>query len=375
MTRIGGTYWNASGYWRGNLTANSYSGTNTLQDLLNRTYHIGMTYDNPNSAWVAGFGRMYLPWASSLDTIDGGYFGRRMGHGSTMGVFAGSTPDPTSWSYAPNRRIGGAFVNFEGGSYDAFRYNITSGVGVSTLGWKIDRPFIFFENGIYYKRYVSIYDSLQMDSPVGYKAGGSPGAGVGRNFLTVRYQPHERIEFDGNYSYFRDLPAFDPTLVGTSLLDKYLFQGFSGGVRLEVLKQVWVYTNLGRSNSSGDSKSSLNQLYGLTFGRVPWIHIRADGHYARFNSSFGTGSYESVSLSRSLSDNFRLELLGGQQNFVSALSSNTNSKFVTSNLEMNVGAHYFMQGGFTVSRGVSQDYDQWLFTLGYRFDTRRARGQ
>jgi hypothetical protein len=375
MTRIGGTYWNASGYWRGNLTANSYSGTNTLQDLLNRTYHIGMTYDNPNSPWVAGFGRMYLPWATSLDTIDGGYFGRRMGHGSTMGIFAGSTPDPTSWSYAPNRRIGGAFVNFEGGSYDEFRYSSTSGVGVSTLGWKIDRPFIFFENGLYYKRYVSIYDSLQMDSPVGYTAGGSPGAGVGRNFLTVRYQPHERIEFDGNYSYFRDLPAFDPSLVGTSLLDKYLFQGFSGGVRLEVLKQVWVYTNLGRSNSSGDSKSSLNQLYGLTFGRLPWVHIRADGHYARFNSSFGDGSYESVSLSRTLSDNFRLELLGGQQNFVSSLSSNTNSKFVTSNLEMNVGSHYFMQGGFTVSRGVSQDYDQWLFTLGYRFDTRRAKGQ
>lgn len=375
MTRIGGTYWNASGYWRGNLTANSYSGTNTLQDLLNRTYHIGMTYDNPNSPWVAGFGRMYLPWAASLDTIDGGYFGRRMGHGSTMGIFAGSTPDPTSWSYAPNRRIGGAFVNFEGGSYDDFRYSSTSGIGVSTLGWKIDRPFIFFENGLYYKRYVSIYDSLQMDSPVGYTAGGSPGAGVGRNFLTVRYQPHERIEFDGNYSYFRDLPAFDPSLVGTSLLDKYLFQGFSGGVRLEVLKQVWVYTNLGRSNSSGDSKSSLNQLYGLTFGRLPWVHIRADGHYARFNSSFGNGSYESVSLSRTLSDNFRLELLGGQQNFVSSLSSNTNSKFVTSNLEMNVGSHYFMQGGFTVSRGVSQDYDQWLFTLGYRFDTRRAKGQ
>src|SRR5438309_971368 len=375
MTRIGGTYWNASGYWRGNLTANSYSGTNTLQDLLNRTYHIGMTYDNPNSPWVAGFGRMYLPWATSLDTIDGGYFGRRMGHGSTMGIFAGSTPDPTSWSYAPNRRIGGAFVNFEGGSYDDFRYSSTSGVGVSTLGWKIHRPFIFFENGLYYKRYVSIYDSLQMDSPVGYTAGGSPGAGVGRNFLTVRYQPHERIEFDGNYSYFRDLPAFDPSLIGTSLLDKYLFQGFSGGVRLEVLKQVWVYTNLGRSNSSGDSKSSLNQLYGLTFGRLPWVHIRADGHYARFNSSFGNGSYESVCLSRTLSDNFRLELLGGQQNFVSSLSSNTKSKFVTSNLEMNVGSHYFMQGGFTVSRGVSQDYDQWLFTLGYRFDTRSAKGQ
>ena len=389
MTRIGGTYWNASGYWRGSFTKNTYS-QNTLQDLINRTYHIQMTYDNPHSAWVAGFGRMYLPWATSLDTIDGGYFGRRVGGGATMGVFAGSTPDPTSWSYSPDRRIGGAFVNFEGGSYDGFHYTSTSGAALSTLKWKIDRPFLFFENSASYKRYVSIYDSLQLDSPVGLAAGASPGPGVGRNFTTVRFQPHERLEFDANYTYFRDLPTFDTTLISTNLLDKYLFQGFSAGVRVEVLKQIWIYTNLGRSQNSsshnastqtsgtqnpGDAKPSWNQLYGITFGRVPWVHIHADGHYARFNSSFGSGNYESVSLSRTLGDNFRLELLGGQQNFVSSLSSNTKSKFVTSNLEFNFGSHYFFQGGFTASRGVSQDYDQWLFTLGYRFDTRRARGQ
>ena len=375
MTRIGGTYWNASGYWRGRLTANNYSGNSTLQDLINRTYHLSMTYDNPNSPWVAGFGRMYLPWATSLDTIDGGYFGRRLGHSATLGIFGGSTPDPTSWSYSPDRRIGGVFVNFEGGSYDSFHYTSTSGMALSTLKWKIDRPFVFFENGIYYKRYVAIYDSLQADSPVGYTAGSSLGAGIARHFLTVRFQPHERIEFDGNYTYLRDLPTFDPTLVGTSLLDKYLFQGFSGGVRLEVIKTVWVYTNLGRSNRSGDSSSSLNALYGLTFDRLPWIHVRADGHYAHFNSSFGNGTYESISLSRSLGDKFRLELLGGQQNFVSPLSSNTKSKFVTSNLELNMGAHYFMQGGFTVSRGVTQSYDQWLFSIGYRFDSRGGKAQ
>jgi len=384
ITRIGGTYWNASGYWRGSLTKNSYSGTNTLQDLLNRTYHIGMTYDNPHSEWVAGFGRMFLPWATSLDTIDGGYVGRRVGGGATVGMFAGSTPDPTSWSYSPDRRIGGAFVNFEGGSFDSFRYTSTSGLALSTLHGKIDRPFAFFENNVSYGRYVSLYDSLQFDSPVGATAHSSPGPGIGRNFTTVRFQPHQRIEFDANYTYFRDLPTFDTSLISTQLLDKYLFQGFSGGVRVEVLKQIWLYTNLGRSKNSststtgtntGDTKPSWNQLYGITFGRVPWVHIHADGHYARFNSSFGSGNYESVSLSRSLGDNFRLELLGGQQNFVSSLSSNTKSKFITSNLEFNFGAHYFFQGGYTASRGVSQDYDQWLFTLGYRFDTRRARGQ
>jgi len=376
MTRIAGTYWNLSGYWRGRLNSNSFAGTRTIQDMINRTYHLSMTYDNPGSRLVAGFGRMYLPWAVSLDTIDGGYVGARLGHGSTMGVFAGSTPDPTSWSYNPDRRIGGVFVNFEGGSFDSFRYSSTSGIGMSTIKWKLDRPFVFFENGIYYKRYVSVYDTLQADSPAGNQVVAAPGAGIGRNFLTVRFQPHERIEFDANYNYFRDLPTFDTTLIGTTLLDKYLFQGFSAGVRLEVLKQIWLYTNLGRSSRSGDPTSSLNQLYGLSFGRIPWVRLRADAHYTRFNSSFGSGYYESVSLSRSLSDSFRLEVLGGKQNYRSSFSSNSNTNFLTSNLEMNIGFHYFMQGGYTVSRGVTQNYDQWLFTLGYRFDSRqKAKSQ
>ena len=375
MTRIGGTYWNASGYYRGQLTANSYQGSQTLQDVINRTYHLAMTYDNPHSAWVAGFGRMYLPWATSLDTIDGGYFGRRMGHGSTLGVFAGSTPDPSSYSYNPDRRIGGLFVNFEGGSFDDFRFTSTSGIGVSTLKWQIDRPFIFFENGVSYKRYVSVYDSLQADSPAGNSVATAPGPGIGRNFLTVRFQPHERIELDANYNYFRDVPTFDPTLISTTLLDKYLFQGFSAGMRLEVIKQLWLYAQLGRSSRSGDPTASLNELYGITLGRVPWVKIRADAHYSRFNSSFGSGYYESVSLSRNINDSFRLEVLGGKQNFSSAYSSNSNTHYVTSNLEMNMGMHYFFQGGYTFSRGIIQNYDQWMITMGYRFDTRQKGGQ
>jgi hypothetical protein len=48
---------------------------------------------------------------------------------------------------------------------------------------------------------------------------------------------------------------------------------------------------------------------------------------------------------------------------------------VTSNLEMNMGTHYFLQGGYTFSRGVIQNYDQWMITMGYRFDTRQKGGQ
>jgi hypothetical protein len=313
-----------------------------------------------------------LPWATSLDSIDGGYFARRLTQGVTAGIFAGSTPDPTSWNYNPDRRIGGAFVNFEGGSFDNLRYTSTSGMGIALLKWNIDRPFVFFENGIFYKRYLSIYDSLQVDSPSGNPQVAAPGAGVSRNFLTVRLQPTSRVEFDLNQTYFRDIPTYDPQLIGTGLLDKYLFQGFSGGARVQVVKDIWAYTLLGRSNRSGDAKSSWNQLYGITVGRMPWIGMRTDVHYSKFNSSFGSGSYESISLSRNLNENLRWEVLGGRQAFVSP-TTNDISHFVTGNFEASLGLHYFVQTGYTWNRGAGQNYDQWLFTFGYRFDSRSKR--
>jgi hypothetical protein len=175
-----------------------------------------------------------------------------------------------------------------------------------------------------------------------------------------------------NYNYFRQIPSFNLTLVGTSLLDKYLFQGFSAGGRVEVMNQVWLSTNLGRSTGSGDAKASLNQMYGITFGRLPWIGLRADGHYAKFNGSFGTGSYESISLSRQLHERLRLEVLVGQQNFISTLTSNTRGRFITGTVETTLGPHYYLQSNFTTNRG-DMSYDQMMLSIGYRFDNKQRR--
>jgi hypothetical protein len=370
ITRIGGTYWNLSGYWRGRLTKESAATQETLQDLVNRTYHLNMTYDNPNSTFVAGFGRLYLPYAPSLDTIDGGYFGDRISKNATLGVFGGSTPDPSSWDYSPDRVISGAFINFEGGEYNGLHYTTTFGGGVSMIKWAVDRPFTFMEDSFSFKRIFAIYESAQIDSPSGNTVTTSPGWGLGRNFTTFRVNPHPRLELDFNYNYFRDIPTFDTNLAALGLLDKYLFQGFSAGGRLEVVNQIWLSTNLGRSNGTGDTKASLNQMYGITFGNLPWIHLRADVHYAKFDSSFGNGFYKSFALSRQLRDRLRLEVLVGQQNFASTLTQNTRSRFVTGTVETTLGPHYYLQGNFTTNRG-ELSYDQMMFSIGYRFDSKR----
>ena len=77
FTRIFGTYWNLIGYWRGEKQVSGSSSQTTIQDLINRTYLMSLTYINPNSPLTAGIGRLYLPWASSLETIDGAYLARQ----------------------------------------------------------------------------------------------------------------------------------------------------------------------------------------------------------------------------------------------------------------------------------------------------------
>ncbi len=369
MTRIGGTYWNLSGYTR--FRANSRSSgaaQQTLTDLLNRTYHLSLSYASPRSPWVAGFGRLWLPWAASLSTIDGGYLARRLSKSFTAGVFAGSTPDPTSWNYNPDRRMAGAFLNYEGGNYDGFHYTSTAGLGLSRLRWKPEREFSFFENTFSFQRSFSVYHNLEVDRfhPTVQRPTAT-GTSVARSFLTARYEPLRFLSFSLNHNYFRDFPTFDARLVGTGLLDRLLFQGYSGGVRVALPRRVSVYTDLGRSSGTGESKPTWNQLYGITATDIFGTGFRADAHYSHFDSSFGRGNYKSIWVSRSLADSLRLEVQLGQQNFTSALTAQTRARYVNGNLDWNFAAHYFLGGGLTVYRGQSQNYMQTFISAGYRF--------
>jgi hypothetical protein len=373
MTHLGGTYWNFAGYWRGylNTSSNSLSGTNsqTLTDLMNRTYTIGFKYDSPYSPNVVGIGRLYLPWAPSLSTIDGGYYGRRIGSYTTVGMFAGSTPNPTSWSYNPDQQIAGTFVNVERGDFDGFHLMSTAGLAMTSISWRVARQFAFFENNLNWKRYFSFYNSLQVDeartSPL--PNGGSNPTGISQTYDSVHFQPIKLLTFGVNYNYFRNLPTFDPRLIVTGVLDNYLFQGLSGDLRVDLPKHISVYTAIGKSKATSDTKNSWNQAYGITFGNILHTGLFLDLHYSKFDSAFGSGKYEAVSLTKSLTDTLQLQFLGGKQNFNSTMTSNSNAKFVNATLDWTFARRYFVEGTYGWYSGNALGYNQWSTVFGYRW--------
>lgn len=372
FTRIYGTHWNLNGFWRGNVQTSSTPSQPTLQDLINRTYLMSASYINPESRWTAGVGRLYLPWAVSLETIDGGYFGRQFSSKKVVGILAGSTPDPTSWSYNPDGKIGGVFFNAHGGSYDHFRYSSTAGVGVDLIGWTVNRPFIFTENNFSYKRNFMLYHSMQIDRPTANPSTTAVGAGLGQSLFTLRVQVHPRITVDLSDTYFRDVPTYNSALVGTGLLDKYLFQGVNVGARIRLPKRITGYFTVGQSSESSDPKASLNTLFGVTMSNIWKTGMEADARYSKFNSAFASGTYQSFSIIRNISERLRINGQVGKYDYTSSLATSSNSFFVNIMADVNLGSRYFIENAITTQRGGTQQYDQWTVVFGYRFDNRKS---
>jgi hypothetical protein len=370
VSRIAGSYWNLTGYWRGRVNSKyaATSQTQTLRDLVNRTYHIGIFYNNPQSKYSMGFGRLLVPFASSLSTIDGGYFGRRLGKRLTLGTFGGSTPDPTAWDYKPGRQVGGAYLALDAGSFERVRFTQTTGVAMSRVHWKAEREYAFLENTLSWKQRFSVFYNLQADHLTKGRLGNQDsGVAASRSFLTVRIQPVKWLSVDVNHNYFRTIPTFDLVLVGTGLLDKYLFTGLSVGWRAELPRNMSLYSTIGQNQSSSDSRGALNQMYGLAVRNIAGTRFRADVRRSMFRSAAAKGWYQSVSVSREIGDRLRFEIQGGDQELKSSVSRNTRALWLNAMLDWSVGSHYVIGAGWNTFQGSLQSYDQLYMSFGYRY--------
>jgi hypothetical protein len=158
--------------------------------------------------------------------------------------------------------------------------------------------------------------------------------------------------------------------VGTGLLDRYLFQGVSGGSRIQLPYRVTGYFSLGQSNASTDKKSSWNTMYGASMSRIWKTELTVDARYSKFDRSFASGTYRTVTVSRDLGERFRLNLQGGKQTFTSSFSKDSGEYFVNFLVETTLGSRYFLESSYTTQRGGLDQYNQFTTTFGIRFDNR-----
>ena len=104
--------------------------------------------------------------------------------------------------------------------------------------------------------------------------------------------------------------------------------------------------------------------------RIWKTELTIDARYSKFDSSFASGTYRTVTISRDLGERTRLYFQGGTQSFASSLSRDNGSYFANALMDTNLGSRFFVESSFTTQRGGTQEYNQVTATFGYRFDNR-----
>ena len=150
------------------------------------------------------------------------------------------------------------------------------------------------------------------------------------------------------------------------------FQGVSAGFRLSLPYRLGLFANAGGSNRTGDEKDSWTYLAGGSVSDILNSGIRLAYRFSRFDSSFGRGTYQSLSVSREIGEILQFDVQGGQQDFTSLYTHQDRARFINGDVDFLLGRRFFLGGGVTVYRGQIQSYNQFFLRLGYRFDNRRS---
>ncbi len=113
-------------------------------------------------------------------------------------------------------------------------------------------------------------------------------------------------------------------------------------------------------------------MFGATMSNIWKTGLEADARYSKFDSVFASGTYTTLTVSRDLLDNLRLNLQAGRYAYTSSVAANSGSNFANFLFDTNLGSRLFVESMFTAQRGGSLNYNQWTTTVGYRFNNRAA---
>ena len=135
-----------------------------------------------------GFGRLLVPWASSLSTIDGGYFGRKVG-GEEVRRLVSLQAQRRIRLRGTMIRIGrwaACLSGWMSGSFETVRHTATVGVALSRHDWRPERQFLFLEDGLTVNRVFSVHYNLEADYQSRGRFVASNPVAVTRSFFTLR---------------------------------------------------------------------------------------------------------------------------------------------------------------------------------------------
>ncbi len=327
--------WRSRAHHREKVLSSAVSNNEFTHSL----YELGLVYQNGNSPFELGLGRILSREIRGLGYIDGGLFSYRMNGHWRVGVAGGTQPGLRNSAFQTNEQKFGLFVNFEKGDYQTQRLSSAIAFSGSYHGGKTSREFVYLQNNFGIGSTFSVYQTVEIDFNRGWKYDyAKKNVQFSNLYFSTRYTPADFISLNISYDARKAVRVFETRSIPDSLFDETTRQGFRSGVTLRLPHRIRLSGSFGIRLRQGGLRNTTSASGGLTVRQI-------FNTWATFNARL---SYFSTMFTKGYRPNMTMRFP------------------ITRGLAINVGG-----GSYIYQTGNQTNYNNWLEANGYYRINRR----
>ncbi len=322
-------------------------------------------------AWNGGpvriaAGRQANPSLGPVSLFDGVLAEYRTGR-VAAGLFAGTEPDPTDYTFDDVTRDYGVYAQGTSAPAAKTRWWVYGGYLASTTDGEINRD-TGYVSGRLQRGGFSGYLYQQVDVNRGWRktAEGTSVTWSG-SYLSLRYRWTSGFSVQGGLDNRRNVLVYRDFVTPQTNFDDEYRQGYWGG--LEWRPQRWLVGIEARSSSSDSAGSA--EAYTLSLGALGMTSVGLDVRLraTHYTGPWVEGDLAALSVSLDLGSHVRLDVHGEgrDETILTMFDESTRVTSIGAGLEAQAGRRTFVTAAYDRTSGGDEDNDQLYTGLTFRF--------
>ena len=353
---------------RARHTVQTVSDGSEYNDGEARVYRLNAAWTSPRHHVRVTGGRQFSSALTSVSTFDGvqaEYDRARWG----TGLFAGTQPSATDYSFSTDIEEYGAFVRFRSAPRTSVNWEAAAAAIGSYEGGKINREYLSLVGRANSARASGmIQQDIDINRGWRHDAEGSS-TSLTSTFLTGRYRLTKMVDVDAGYDNRRDVRVYRDFVSPETQFDDDYRRGVWGGFGLRFAQRYRVGLSA-RSSGGGSAGDAMSYTGLFTAGRVTPAHLDFRLRSARYENDRSTGWMHSLSAGIAVGAMWNFELYGGVRDDAGRTPStpDVHTSWFGANVDMGLGRNWYVNvSGEHNGTSGAESYHQIYSSVSYRF--------
>lgn len=303
-----------------------------------RIYDVSLVYDNPQSAFHYGIGRVLTNRLRGIGYFDGAFFDYRATKRTTVGIFGGTEPDARTTAFNSQELKYGVFGSYESGTLAAQRFRTTLALAGKYINGNISREFIYeqLDFGIGTKLWILQSAELNVNREWKSETGASS-IEYANALLSLRYSVSPDWNATISYDNRKNYRTWETKDTPDSLFEDNRRQRVRFGMRWRVSQNLRFGAGYGLRSMASQNKAATTYTADVALQNALMRGLTVSAAVVGFSNAFTSGMQPSLSLSKPILPALLTALQVGRNAYE---YRSTNDKIINDWIKLRMDAYF-----------------------------------